>query len=245
MEYNSLIHCIPTRWKKGINIHARHAKTDDVYLYCQDRVAKLDEMHCKQFTNIFLLDHVQTPAAQEKWQKYLNVTDINWKYIYQIPYIVCRDTEIQSLQYKIINRFFPCNYAVSKWYVEASDKCNHCQNTDFLEHFFYLCPSLGVFWSSLSKWWLNNLQCTFKLKPEEVIFGICNENEDNVMDIINYCILMAKYYIAQSRKKELEPNLYEYLRFIKSKLDIDLVYSRMENQEQTFVTNWSLLHDSL
>ena len=56
---------------------------------------------------------------------------------------------------------------------------------------------------------------------------------------------MAKYYIAETRKKDNEPNLYEYLRFIKYKLDLDLVHSRIENREQQFITKWSLLYDNV
>ena len=90
-----------------------------------------------------------------------------------------------------------------------------------------------------------SIGCTFRLKPEDVIFGICNLNDDNVINIVNYCILMAKYYIAETRKKEDEPNLFDYLRFIKYKLNLDLVHSKIENREQHFVTHWSLLYDSL
>ena len=102
-----------------------------------------------------------------------------------------------------------------------------------------------MFWNGISRWWRNSIECTFKLKPEDVIFGICNPNDDSVIDIINYCILMAKYYIAETRKKDNEPNLYEYLRFIKYKLDLDLVHSRIENREQQFMTKWSLLYDNV
>ena len=202
-------------------------------------------MYCKQFTNIFLSNYVQTPVAQVKWQKYLDIEDIDWDYIYQIPFLVSRDTAIQSLQYKIINRYFPCNYVLSKWYPEHSDKCNHCQNIDFLEHYFFLCPNLEIFWNGLSRWWLSNIECTFKLTPVDVIFGICNPNDDNVISIINYCILMAKYYIAETKKNENEPNLYDYLRFIKHKLELDMVNSKIENKEQIFLTNWSLLYDNI
>ena len=142
-------------------------------------------MHCKQFTNIFLLNQVQIPAAQVKWQKYLNVKEIDWEYIYRMPFLILRDTEVQSLQYKIINRFFPCNSVLSKWYAEVSDRCNHCEDIDSLEHYFFLCPTLEIFWSSLSRWWLNNIECTFKLKPEDIIFGLYNPNDDKVIDIVN------------------------------------------------------------
>ena len=138
------------------------------------------------------------------------------------------------MQYRILHRFYPCNYLVAKWSGEVQETCQFCNVKDLLEHYFYECKELTLFWNGLAKWWLINLGCTFKLNAEYVIFGLNNEFKDETLDIVNYCILIAKSYIVECKKNSHKSNLYDYLRFLKHNLEIEILYCKLYNKVSNY-----------
>ena len=53
--------------------------------------------------------------------------DFDWTVLFKIPYKVARETDVQSLQFKIINRYIPCKANLYLWGKESSDKCRFLQ----------------------------------------------------------------------------------------------------------------------
>ena len=114
-----------------------------------------------------------------------------------------------------------------------------------MEHYFYDCAYLSTFWNSLRRWWLSNLECSFNIKAIDVLFGICNAFNDTMIDIINYCILNAKSYITNCKKNNNEPNLFDYLFFIKNKLEIEILYHKLQNNERDVIEKWNTLYEAI
>ena len=83
------------------------------------------------------------------------------------------------------------------------------------------------------------------MKPENVIFGMHNANNDEFIDIVNYCILMAKFYIKLSRKKQKDPNLIDFLRFLKNRVDTELLYHKIEGKKESSGRKWSVIAELL
>ena len=48
---------------------------------------------------------------------------------------------------------------------------------------------------------------------------------------------MAKAYIVKCKQEHDEISLYEYLRYVKKKLAVELVYYRTENTDVKYYTN--------
>ena len=73
-----------------------------------------------------------------KINMYLWVYDIiedKWGNIFNLPYRICSETDLQVFQYKIINRFLTCNYTLSIWYSDIMNICQYChQQSDTLVH---------------------------------------------------------------------------------------------------------------
>jgi hypothetical protein len=95
------------------------------------------------------------------------------------------------------------------------------------------------------KWW----DCTFNLyiplTCHEIIFGIPNENEEQIIEFYNYMILHAKYYIYTYKKKDLNLDLYEVLLNIKHELILKKDYYIMNNRNHIFEKKWGELLNSL
>ena len=102
----------------------------------------------------------------------------------------CDQTKLQAFQYKIINIIFPCNHTLSIWYKEISSLCSYCRDfEDNLEHYFYACDKVTLFWTRFSKWWKNVYGFAFQLSTLDILFGVLNENNDIIIVNFNYCTL--------------------------------------------------------
>ena len=117
LEYLSITHSIPQTWKtmlKSENI--RNLEFPDApMLLITDKMIKLNDV---KTTDIYwsLINSKRTePAAITKWTHIYPIDEQSWTDIFKNPYLACQETKIQSFQFKILHRIFPCNYWVSKW----------------------------------------------------------------------------------------------------------------------------------
>ena len=101
---------------------------------------------------------------------------------------------MQSFQYKVLNRVINCNFSLFKWGIKNSPNCAYCENIDTVTHHFFECADCIEFWKKVEQWLFEKLKVKFNLTVCEVIFGIPFSN-DSLMQIINYVIILAKYFI--------------------------------------------------
>ena len=66
---------------------------------------------------------------------------------------VARETALQSFQYKIINRYLPCNVALKLWQKEETDQFVTCGLVDTIEHYCYECALVQMCWQHFYTWW--------------------------------------------------------------------------------------------
>ncbi len=63
-----------------------------------------------------------------------------WKNISNMPFKTVRQTNIQTIQYRIIHRIIPCNEWLHNIKIRDNSKCNFCHGIDTISHFFYNVP---------------------------------------------------------------------------------------------------------
>ena len=248
MECNYLIHAIPNQWKNDVkdrDVASCVQAGLDTKMYINDVTYNLDNIKCKDYYWEFTSLLSMVPTCEQKWSKYLEMEGMCWQDIYTIPFTVTRETYVQSFQYKILHRFYPCNYTLSNWYKDHSPTCSYCDDIDFLEHYFFECIELKGFWQSVEYWWKSTLSVTFKLKSCNVIFGIVNSFQDPIIDIINYCILYAKYYIHLKKTKKECIFFPDLVKLIKDKLHTEKVLCIMNNVEDNFEKRWTFFYECL
>jgi len=170
------------------------------------KIKDIEDITCKDIYWEHISQISSLPKAETKWKSYLNIEDIHWQDHYVIPFNVSRETSLQSFQYKIFHRFFPCNYTLSIWYKDQNCLCNLCNQTDYLEHYFYFCPNVQHLWHAIQKWWKSILEVTINLNEIYILFGIpnTNTNDDSMIDVLNMCILYAKWYIFTCKKDNVQ-----------------------------------------
>ena len=246
MKYNGLKSAIPRSWLKYI-------KTEEPFEYKVNRLSitinkiekDIEDLHCKDLYWLFIGKKCVKPTSIDKWEENYYYVDFDWHYLFTLPYKVARETKLQSLQYQILNRFFPCKHFLKMCQKEEVDTCNHCGHTETLEHYFFKCHTLRLFWNSFNHWFARVYGAQIQLHTPDILFGVPNPLSDPVIENLNFCILFAKNFINSMTKKSKDVQLDLYLTELKNRLDVERTLLDMSQKSDHFKAKWQELYDTL
>ena len=100
-------------------------------------------IQCKDYYKEFVYIKYERPTALHGWEEMYYYTDFDWPVIFKIPYKVALETDVQSLQFKIINRYIPCKENLYLWGKESSHKSRLCNEIDTIEHSVHIIECFG------------------------------------------------------------------------------------------------------
>jgi hypothetical protein len=171
--------------------------------------------------------------------------NIDWKYIFSLPYITARETKLQSLQYQILNRYIPCKQFLKICKKEENEECQHCGITEDLEHYFCKCKLLKPFWNCFNHWFSNISEARIELHSPDIILGIEIVNNEDLLHSLNFCILFAKNVINQSKKEKQPLHFNIFKDLLKDRLLSEKCILETQRKEQVFTKLWQKLYDSV
>ena len=183
------------------------------------------------------------PACIKKWEETFNFNGKEWSDIFSMPFKVCKETQLQTFQYKIVHRIFGCNHWLYNIKVKGSPDCELCNEDDTIIHYFIGCNGLEQFWESFMVWWKSITECNIILNEFIVLFGTNTPTRES--EIFNYCIITAKKYIYEQKSKDKAIYFYAFLPYLKSKIIASKDYNRSIGKKEEFSKKWHLLLDNL
>ncbi len=237
--------CLPSHWRQNIyRCNKKLQENSNLCVKIDNRLKMIDVLKCKDFYWYFIDKEKSTPRCQTKWcesfPELKDVDDSVWERIYKMPYIVSRETKLQSFHFRVVHRILPCNKWLCDITILDTNICNFCDNIDTIQHFLYECNCLKLFWQNFFRWWnrispvkIENIVNINELR-ECILFGF--PGDEDIIVALNYCTLMAKYYIyIQKLVKQNSPtDFYDFLVYIKSKLKTELFVCIKENKLHKF-----------
>ena len=130
MQYNSTFNAIPKTWHVLLK-NPDHQPTiqplnESIIFKLNNKTINIQNVKCKDFYLALISTVTKPPTAISKWAEIYNIHVESWTYFFMTPFRACIETSLQTFQYKIINRFFPCNYTLSIWYKDVSNICQYC-----------------------------------------------------------------------------------------------------------------------
>lgn len=187
----------------------------------------------------FILENGKTPTALDRWlesvegQPRLN-DESEWTDVCKNPYKTVRETKVQSLQYRIVNRILPCNSYLRQLRIKESEVCNFCDQTDSISHFLFSCPVVQVFWVVLCAWFSRAVDLNMQgVKPKEFVFGIRVKSKQSTL--MNYIVLQTKYFVYRQKLfHQGDLRLLHFLQELKMKLKQERFILRQEGKETKF-----------
>ena len=239
MKYNSLKDSIPKEWRDKLKTATVSRNDinikDDLTLnfgthslsikYISNR-----EVYWKLIKQI-QISHV----TKTKWESELNINPEKWEKIFYNSFKI-RETKIRSFQYKLLMKLVPCNLYLYKIGRTNSDKCNSCNETDDLIHYFYECEEVIVFWNSFSNWWNNMMNDTLTIDKTIAIIGKIERNKKK--EQLNALLQLARWYIYTEKLNSQNPFLYKFLCHLKYKLIIEKIIYLRNNNTAGFDKMW-------
>jgi hypothetical protein len=86
------------------------------------------------------------------------------------------------------------------------------------------------------------MEVWFEVGTYELLFGIPNENDEDLVNQLNFFIMIAKYYVYKNKKAAKALDAFEVLAEIKNRLEMKLTLLD-ENNEPKFKRKWAQLLD--
>jgi hypothetical protein len=247
IEYMSLRLAIPPSWKnklKELNDISveRTLDKDDIYIKLNEDLVGIGGCSNKDlYWQILQNSNKSVPTSKHYWKNNYDLSDEDMGLIYCIPFQCVRDTKIQSLQYKIINHIYACRLKLYHWRIKPTSKCLYCDESDSLEHHFYLCNQVSIFWTTLEKWWQNIcLDCSLNT-IKNILLGVYSD--DCHQKQLNYIILKGKWYISRTKYRKENVSFFSFLPELKKELIMEEMIQRKNQKLEKFYETWGNVMD--
>ena len=134
----------------------------------------------------------------------------------------------------------PTNAFLTKIRIKENSNCSFCKKEpEKLIHLFWSCPKTALFWESI----ITRLKLC-QIIPDSysadmtVSLGLRSDSS-KFQRQINFCFLIARYYIWLCKTKESIPLLQGFLKYLKTIYNI-----QVQAEANNFLPKqWSFLHD--
>ena len=140
------------------------------------------------------LHKICKPAAVSRWE-YYGVRPESWRGIYEIPYKSTKSTRLQSLHFRIINRFIPTRKYLCTRGVVGSPLCLKRFEIDDFEHFFVVCVDVKMVWENM----ITQIRSKFSLPSNFYSFQTLILGSPAAPTIVNLILLLTKQYIVNCK----------------------------------------------
>ena len=181
------------------------------------------------------------PKCITKWNEIYQNENLVWEKIFSLPYNICRNTKLQSFQYRVLHRTITCNHWLFITKIKQDPNCDICQLDDTLSHFFVQCNQVKYFWTALNRWWNRSTptQTTYhNISELDIIFGIFNS--EKYTSHLNFIILLAKKYIHDCKMTTRPISFFSFLVLVRQELNFEKEICLGKGCEANFTFNWIL-----
>ena len=123
------------------NIHSIVNNINEKFYFREKEVGQLGRHYYYR-----QLHEVHNPPCGRFWKRKYNI-DLGapyWDIIHNL-----KESRLKGLSWKILHNIYPTNILLFKMKISQSMSCPHCNETDFIEHFFFLCPKIRPLWKKI------------------------------------------------------------------------------------------------
>ena len=246
LEYAAVINAIPGFWKFAL-------KSDDLIdcfvsryeLWCGEKNGDM-ETNCKSISKLVYLSIVEDDQAivssGRSWHKILgdhynhHAHEKAFRAIYQVTNVI----KLRNFQFRLLHNKIFCNNILFHWKKVPSQECEFCvEPKQDVSHLLWYCISATRVWEGVCKWMdeivivnIGNVLCW---NLENIVYNSVHPKPSHV---INFLILIVKFYIFRCKCESKNPNMYELKQELLLYYDIEQYNAYRNNRELKHKLKW-------
>jgi len=134
-------------------------------------------------------------------------------------------------QFKFLNRIVPKNSVLFKCKIASSSLCDFCNANPYsLEHMFWKWQHIQHFWTQFTSHILTPLNTNKNVCFKNIVWcNLLDVSETNNW-IVNYLILIAKYFIFRSKCLNQIPVITVFQTYVKNRMVVEEVRATMNDK---------------
>ena len=173
-----------------------------------------------------------------RWQEDKNIIPPNfeeYQKLFKKIYSITNITKLRDFQYKLLLCKIFTNQILFTWKVTETDLCTFCNKESESEvHLFVTCKEVKILWEYLTDW-LSKQKIIITLSTEQIIFN----NIELSKNVVNYLILLTKFFIYRNRCQKKTPTTRELEYDIKMYYQIEKYNAKVTNNYDKHKKKWS------
>ena len=168
------------------------------------------------------------------WEQELG--QIDWVGVYKTNKTLISVT-YQALQYKILTKIIPTNRLLYQMGRSETFKCDRCTRADTVEHRFWSCPSVKLFWAEVGLYFQKvGIVQNISVFDKKVIILGCKESL-----IVNHIIILGKRMIAMKYRLSIEI----LLNMLKRDKEKEMYVAFKKGKMHDYDSKWAKLANAL
>ena len=234
LTYAKLLDIIPKQWKRIVNTAKKPINLDIQGKKLSDILS--NHRPCKYFYNTLIANEIQ-PSAQAKWEEKIMNGKLQWKQYYTLPKKATKDIKLINFQFKILHRILPTNYLLHLMKIKSNNLCTFCQcHVETIEHLFTECQHSLELWRKIQDFLNTHMITSTPFSVQDIVFG-----NPRYSDLVNNLIIATKKHIYFRKLQEMKPNFKDWIQYIKSIKETELIVACINMQREKFNSRWDKL----
>ncbi len=176
------------------------------------RAAELEINRCmvkicnnNAFVRWLLGDNISINDVKERfWNNKFDVV-IDWSYTWSLPFKLKLDAKCCELHWKIVHNIYPTRILLEKMGLANNNKCQHCQQVEFIDHFFATCTAIRPLWAHVESVFNALHGQRVHLSVKDMLLGYEHANWVKFV-VLNKMIVVAKLSVSKYKYGD-HPNL--------------------------------------
>ena len=236
LKYHTLINSIPNAWKNKLKSETIMGNDRMQYLIndAMDVKRKSNFLYAKQIIKIYEKVEVK---SEKKWEATFG--QINWKKTYSNAVNFTIDTKLRYFQYKYLMCILPSNSFLLKCKIANTSLCDFCNmHEETIVHLFWDCQISRIFWNRIENF-LETKDLNVTVSYEIISLGMPILKQDNI--IINFILILAKYFIFSSKYKKVIPNINQFIQYVYKRQEIEKIIALKKDKLASHNKKWAKL----
>ena len=136
--------------------------------------------------------------SQNFWKRKLDISQFN-----ETRWMIAREctteTRLRVLHWKILHNIYPTSILLNRMGIRESNRCQSCQEVDYVEHFFVDCKEVTKLWQDIERRFALKWGFRVALNKENILLGFSETSGINKLSRQqgNKIILIAKMVISK------------------------------------------------